>query len=274
MITEIVPGIFSIDHQVAEGKNVVILSERGAWAVDTGSTPAEGREIADYIRGRGYTPNRLIYTHGHGDHVLGSSCFQGSDVFAHALTPVEIRRLLPALAARAGLQPEALAATIAWPTVTFRDELFLDLGNKQLHLFPTPGHSQDGVSIYVEEDRLLIAGDSVVTGIVPAIGDGNSLILEASLRRLARREIDVMVPGHGAVVYGRDAVQGWLQWLPDYLHSVRDFVQSALGRGESPAQIPALCDYDQFIGERLPKDRHNMAKRHRATVAKIVTENN
>lgn len=90
---------------------------------------------------------------------------------------------------------------ITWPTITFADELYLDLGDKHLHLFPTPGHSQDSISIYVEEEKLLIAGDSVVIGIVPAIGDGNSVVLEASLRKLAALDIEVMIPGgHGAVV--------------------------------------------------------------------------
>ena len=272
MITEIAPGIFTADHQVADGKNAIIVGERDAWAVDTGSTPAEGRAIADFVRDQGYAPDRLIYTHGHGDHVLGSICFQGADVVAHSLTPIEMRRLLPALADRAGRLPEELAAEIAWPTILFRDELYLELGKRRLHLFPTPGHSQDGISILVEEERLLIAGDSVVTGIVPAIGDGDSVVLEASLRRLADIEIEVMIPGHGAVVYGREQVQDWLRWLPNYLSSVRGFVQQSLARGVLPDQIPALCAYDEFIGDRLPRDRHKMPKRHRDTVAKIVEE--
>lgn len=271
-MNQITTGIYTIPHRVAEGNNVVIFSQRGAWAVDTGSDAGEGQLLIDLIHDQGYSANRLIYTHGHGDHVLGSAGFQGADIFAHALTPTEIRRLLPTLADRAGCTPDDLGAQIAWPTITFRDELFLDLGDKHLHLFPTPGHSQDGISIYVEEEKLLIAGDSVVTGIVPAIGDGDSVVLEASLRKLQGWEIEVLVPGHGAVVYGRAAVQDWLTWIPDYLDRVRAFVQQALRTGMPPADIPAQCDYDQFIGDRLPKDKHKMPNRHMATVAKIVEE--
>lgn len=272
MISEIIPGIFTIAHRVAEGKNVVISGEREAWAIDTGSDAIEGGQIVTLIQEQGYAPSRLIYTHGHGDHVLGSEPFRGADVFAHALTPMEIQRLLPSLAKRADCTPEELATQIAWPTVTFRDELFLDLGNRHLHLFPTPGHSQDGISIYSIEDKLLIAGDSVVTGIVPAIGDGNSVVLEASLRKLTKLEIEVLIPGHGCVVYGRGQVQNWLEWLPSYLHNVRTFVQEALTRQMPADEIPAACAYDDFIGARLPKGKHNMIKRHQATVAKIVQE--
>ena len=272
MIREIVPNIYTVDHQVAEGKNAIIFSARGAWAVDAGIDPAEGEEMVNFIQQYGYTVNRLLLTHGHGDHVLGSTPFQGADVFAHALTPVEIERLLPMLAKRADKAPEQLRAQIAWPTITFRDELFLDLGDKHLHLFPTPGHSQDGVSIYVVEEKLLIAGDSVVTGIVPAIGDGNSVVLEASLRKLATLDIAIMIPGHGAVIHGVDAVQDWLRWLPDYLQSVRILVRHLLNRGVPADEIAAHVEFDNLIGDRLDRDKHNMPKRHAATVNKIVAE--
>ena len=271
-INEVIDGIFTVAHRVAEGKNVVILGEREAWAVDTGSDASEGEKMVALIRSRGYDPRRLLYTHGHGDHVLGSVLFQGGDIFAHALTPLEIKRLLPVWAQRAGSTVDILRSQIAWPTITFRDELFLDLGNRQLHLFPTPGHSQDGISIYLPEERLLIAGDSVVTGIVPAIGDGDSLVLEASLRKLGTLTIDLLIPGHGPVVRGRAAVADWLQWLPDYLGRVRHFVVESLRQGTAAAAIAGRCAFDDFIGDRLPKEKHKMVKRHEATVNKIVQE--
>lgn len=271
-INEVVDGIFTVDHRVAEGKNVVIFGERAAWAVDTGSDASEGERVAELIRSRGHEPERLLYTHGHGDHVLGSLSFQGCDIFSHALTPVEIERLLPVWAQQADCTVDALRQQIAWPTITFRDELFLDIGNRKLHLFPTPGHSQDGISIYLPEERLLIAGDSVVTGIVPAIGDGDSIVLETSLRKLGELTIDVMIPGHGPVVYGADAVRDWLQWLPNYLQQVRLFVQDALHTGMAPTEIAAHCPFDRLIGSRLPKEKHKMLKRHEATVNKIVRE--
>lgn len=95
MIAEVVPGIYSVEHQVAEGKNAIIFSQRGAWAIDTGTYPAEGQAMADFIRQRGYMPNRLLLTHGHGDHVLGSTVFREADVIAHTLTLVEISTLTP-----------------------------------------------------------------------------------------------------------------------------------------------------------------------------------
>jgi glyoxylase-like metal-dependent hydrolase (beta-lactamase superfamily II) len=272
MITEIIPGVYAVDHAVAEGKNAIIVGTRAVWAIDAGTHPHEGQEMADFIRGLNRPADRLIYTHGHGDHALGSAAFHGAEIVAHRLMPVEARRLLPILAPRAGKTVEELAARIAWPTITFSDELTLDLGDRHLHLFPTPGHSQDGVSVYLEEEKLLVAGDAVVTGIVPAIGDGDSRILETTLQRLLDLEIETLVPGHGPVVYGQDRARDWLRWLADYLRGVRESVRAALDQGESPDTVADHIDYDRFVGNQLPRDRHTMPTRHRNTVQKIVEE--
>lgn len=270
--TEVARGIYAVDHAVAEGKNAIIFSDKGAWAVDTGTFPAEGRAMREFIQARGYAADKLIYTHGHPDHVLGSADFRAALVVAHALTPVEIHRLLPTWAARAETTPAALAQTIAWPTLTFPHELSLDLGNFHVHIFPTPGHSQDGVSLYVQEYKLLIAGDAVVTGIVPAIGDGDSRILCATLRKLRTLDIEILVPGHGPVVYGIDRVQDWLRWIGAYLDDVRHMVDNGRQRGLSAATVAEQIPFERLVGDRLPADKHNMPRRHRATVEKIIQE--
>ena len=273
MITEIIPGVYSVDQAVADGKNAIVVGERAVWAIDTGTHAHEGQEMADFIRGLGREADRLIYTHGHGDHALGSAAFRGAEmIVAHDLMPVEARRLLPGLAERAGKSVDEMSAQIAWPTITFSHELTLDLGDRRLHLFPTPGHSQDGVSVYLPDERLLIAGDAVVNGIVPAIGDGDSRILEQSLEKLAMLDIETLVPGHGFVVRGREATRDWIVWLASYLRSVRAAVRERLDAGDEADAVADGISYDEFIGDRLPKERHGMPKRHRDTVQKIISE--
>lgn len=272
MFSEIAPDIFAVEHQVAEGKNGIIFGGRATLAIDAGTHLDEGQVMLDLIQARERTPDYLIFTHGHPDHVLGSGAFTGAKVIAHSLTPAEIRRLLPKWAEMYDTSVAQLEAQIAWPTLTFSDELRLDLGGRYVRLFPTPGHSQDGISVYVEEDRMLIAGDAVVTSIVPAIGDGDSRVLETTLHKLLAMDIEVLMPGHGQVVHGADKVQDALEWIINYLIAVRDSVQGALGRGLEPNAIADQVGYDQFIGDHLPKDKYKMPSRHRDTVNKIIKE--
>jgi glyoxylase-like metal-dependent hydrolase (beta-lactamase superfamily II) len=274
MITEIAPGVFSADHSIAEGKNGIILGSRVALVIDVGTYPEEGQAMADFIRARGREANRVVLTHGHYDHVLGGAVFRGLEVFASALTPGVIQALLPRWVERVGAPLDDVLEQVLWPTVLYAGELRMDLGGRHVRLFPTPGHSEDGVSVYLEEDRILFAGDTVVTGIVPAIGDGDGRVLESSLRKLATLETEIVVPGHGPVVHGPSEVQGWLTWLLGYLSGVRALVRERLSDtpDADPEKLADAADFAAFVGNRLSAEKHNMPSRHRKTVLKIVQE--
>ena len=272
MIVEEARGIFSVPHSAAEGKNVIVLGEKAAVAIDVGTYPEEGGQMADFIRDRGYAPNRVIITHGHRDHILGGEAFKDADVFAPRKTIDEIRRQIPSLSAQLGLEAAELEARILHPTITFENQLWLNLGRHQLRLFPTPGHSPDIVSIYVSGEKLLIASDTVVTGIVPAIFH-SSAALEASIKGLKQLEIETLIAGHGPVLHGQALIQAWLTWLTRYISGVRNAVARMIDAGERDrGSILESISYDEYIGDRLPRDKHGMPKRHRATVAKIADE--
>jgi glyoxylase-like metal-dependent hydrolase (beta-lactamase superfamily II) len=273
MFTEIGPGIFSVAHRLVDGKNTIVFGARGALAVDACNYADEGEAMAAFIRANARTPNRLAFTHGHGDHVLGSGAFPGADVYAHVETPLTIDRDLPGWAER--YYDGSLAAcdaAITRPNVLFDHELRIDLGGKTARLFATPGHCRDAVCIWLEEDGILCAGDTVVTGIVPAIHDGNSRQMQATLRRLLSLEARVLVPGHGPVLTDPAATREHLSWTLAYLEGVRAFVDGALRDGVSPERVPDLAEYGQFVGDRLPPEPFGMLRRHRMVVAKIVAE--
>lgn len=265
---EVADGCFAVDQSIVEGKNAVILGWRAAIAIDTGNNLADGEAMVAALRALGHGPERLVLTHGHGDHILGGAPFKGAEVYAHAACPAVMRRHMPALVARYGVAPD----TLAWPAVTFAGELTIDLGGRIVRLIETPGHSADGISVYVPEERLLVGGDAVVTGIVPAIQDGDSAVLEGSLRRLQQLEIDVLIPGHGPVIHGADAIMSWLTWEAQYLSRVRELVGQALRDGARGEAAIEAAPFDRLVAGRLPADRHGMAKRHRDTVGKIVWE--
>jgi glyoxylase-like metal-dependent hydrolase (beta-lactamase superfamily II) len=264
MFAEVAPGIFSVSHQAADGKNAVIFGERGALVIDVCLMPEEGTQVADFVREKGQQPDRVLLTHGHSDHVLGGQAFRQAEVFASVDTPEVTRDHLKGYAANKGLPYEALLEQALSPTVMFSGELTIDMGDRQLRVFPTPGHSADHHSIYIESERLLIAGDAVVTAIIPAIFE-DSHKLEASLRLLQTLGIEVLIPGHGEVLTGADNIQESLAWIISYVCNVREYVSDPSIRAED-------VDYDRFVGDRLPKDRFNMEDRHRTTVQKIINE--
>lgn len=272
MFTEIANGVYSVDHRLVDGKNGVVFGRRAALAIDGFNYLDEGQATADFIRAHDARPSRLALTHGHGDHVLGGAPLGKGEVFAHVETMATIRRHRPRWAERAGEPEAALAARLIRPTITFTDELYLDLGGKTVRLFSTPGHTDDAACAYLVEDRVLFAGDTAVTGIVPAIHDGDSRVLEATLRRLADLGAEVLVPGHGPVVHGRRAAREALLWLAEYLAGARRAVAAALRQTDDPEAAADAAPFDRLVGGHLPADRHGMPRRHRDTVLRIAHE--
>ncbi|MEM8533311.1 MAG: MBL fold metallo-hydrolase [Chloroflexota bacterium] len=272
MFSELASGVFSVNHDTAEGKNGIIVGSQGAVAIDTGLHPEEGDRMAEFISTHGYHPEYLILTHGHSDHIFGSKAFQEAEVFAHFLTPTVIAKQIYVQAKRTGIDAAELRASIAQPTVSFVEDMRLNLGDKHVCLFHSPGHSSDSVCVYVEEDRVLFAGDTVVTGIVPALWDGDSRQMEHSLWTLASMDIEVLVPGHGPVLRGADVVHEWILWLIDYLVTIRESVIMSLEQGYDPESAVNAASFREFAAGRLPENKHNMIRRHRDTVRNIVEE--
>lgn len=272
MFDQVALGVYAVENRFVEGKSGIVIGSNRALAIDAGNYADEGQDMADFIRAQGWPPDYLALTHGHGDHILGGECFKQAEIFAHATTTAVIRSQLAAWAQRTDETIAQVEARVIWPTITFTEALCIDLGGKHVRLFHTPGHSQDGVCAYVEEDRVLLGGDTAVTGIVPAIGDGDSVELEATLRMLSKMTIDVLVPGHGAVMRGAERVRDWLAGWARYLASARNTVRVALARGDDPQAVAEMIGYQEFIGDLLPVDKHNMPRRHRNTVQKIIEE--
>ena len=272
MFSELASGVFSVNHGTVEGKNGIVIGSQGAVAIDTGLHPEEGYTMAEFISAQDHQPEYLILTHGHSDHIFGSAAFQEAEVFAHFLTPTVITKQIYTRAKRAGVDATQLRDSIAQPTVSFVEDMRLNLGDKHVYLFHTPGHSSDSICVYVEEDRVLFAGDTVVTGIVPALWDGDSRQMEHSLRTLALMDIEVLVPGHGPVLQGANVVREWILWLIDYLVTIRESVIMSLGYGYDPESAVNAASFQEFAAGRLPENKHNMIRRHRDTVRNIVEE--
>ena len=99
-----------------------------------------------------------------------------------------------------------------------------DLGEQELELHVTEGHTPDGMAVWIPWASVLVAGDYLSPVEIPMISDGGSL--SAYLATLDRLEPVVeqaahVVPGHGGAIEGTRAA-AILREDRAYLEALRD----------------------------------------------------
>jgi cyclase len=106
----------------------------------------------------GVSVRYVINTHYHADHSWGNCFFPGATIIAHAhCRDLLIERGIPSLEAASKQNAALRQVKIVLPHMTFsRGELTLKVGKKNLTIMTSMGHSDDGISVLVEEDRVLI----------------------------------------------------------------------------------------------------------------------
>jgi glyoxylase-like metal-dependent hydrolase (beta-lactamase superfamily II) len=209
-----------------------IVTREGAILVDSLPFPAEARLMGAFIAEVCQPGVRyVILTHYHADHTYGAYLFPQADVLAHARCRTLLTKIgAPALEAVKVEEPRLEEVVIRLPDITFEDgEMGLRLGERVMRLIHVPGHTQDSVMVYVEDDRVLFAADMVMP--VPSIVDGDMDAFRASLRKVLELPIENMVQGHGEVIL-RGEVRKVVQISLDYLDTIEAKVARAIKSGK------------------------------------------
>lgn len=86
------------------------------------------------------------------------------------------------------------------PDVTFEDSLeFHGSERTALLLAFSNAHTDEDVVLYLPKERIIFTGDLVFTKMHPYLPDGDPEGLKKTLNDLLKRQIDIVVPGHGDV---------------------------------------------------------------------------
>jgi hydroxyacylglutathione hydrolase len=146
----------------------------------------------------------ILTTHSHPDHMEGLEAFLDKPV-RMAMSREEERYLRES--------GKYLFETMGQSLSKFRIDFYLKegdlrLGEKRFDIIETPGHSPGSLSIYWPEKKALFTGDVVFYGGIGRTDflEGDPKALRESIERLSRLETEVMLPGHGEIVLGREAV--------------------------------------------------------------------
>lgn len=179
----------------------VLYDDTGAAAiVDPGMYgPKEEKQLNEFISAEGLTPELLLNTHCHIDHVLGNR-----HVFdTYGLLPkfhegelpllVEVQNYAPQMGIRYDVSPIAETFLPASGAVTF--------GQQELALVFAPGHSPAHLCFYSKAHGFLIGGDVLFRnsiGRTDLPGGNHQQLLDSIAQQLYVLPNDTVVyPGHG-----------------------------------------------------------------------------
>ena len=179
----------------------VIVGPQWAIVVDTLALPEETLAMREFIDNELKVPVRyLIDTHSHADHAWGNCFFPEATIIAHTKCAQYLATSgKAALEATKAENPAFADSHIVLPHLTFDDgEITLKVGKKNLIIMLTPGHTDDGISVFVEEDRILFAGDSFMP--IPALYEGNYVQTLETYKKINSLGLENIVQGHGDII--------------------------------------------------------------------------
>jgi cyclase len=123
--------------------------------------------------------------------------------------------------------------TIISPQITFNGNFRLKVGKKHLQIFSTPGHSEDGISVLVEEDRILFTGDAFMP--IPFIVEGNLEQYITTTQNFIDLGLENIIQGHGEIIL-RGEIEEKVKENITYLKAIQKAVKTARRR-KNPVEI-------------------------------------
>ncbi|MHA1679809.1 MAG: MBL fold metallo-hydrolase [Promethearchaeota archaeon] len=210
-LRQLKPNLYMFDSQMLGSHVYLILGEQMNMLIDTGVvskfnsfnyllTTEIGIKIEDI--------NLIVNTHAHFDHI-SNNCFFKCPIAAHRNAAAKIKH-----------SDELITKAKKWSVdmSDFHIDIWLeernkfDLGNEQLEVIETPGHTSGSICLYEPVKRYLFTGDTLFSGALPNVYESGSISeMIYSISNLDCLKVYNFLPGHGPPVFGEENVKRELQ---------------------------------------------------------------
>ncbi|MET8850129.1 MBL fold metallo-hydrolase [Amycolatopsis sp. NPDC004625] len=226
MLNEVADGVWVRQSEWVWSNSIVVRGDAGLILVDPGITGAELGELADDVAGLGIPVVAGFATHPHFDHLLWHPRFGDVPRYATAACAA----IATEARERAQAMAKETAPDIPLDVVARVTPLPGDGGPLPGELIEHDAHALGHAALLLADRGVLLVGDMLSDVLIPLLDprrDGQEDAYPAALDRLeeAARQVDVLIPGHGAVARGPEVAA---RFATD-----RAYLE-ALRRGEEP----------------------------------------
>lgn len=231
-ITQLTENTWNISDYFLDNYYVAV-GDTYAALIDTGAGIGN---IIDDVRKITDKPIKVLLTHGHLDHLGGMYAFDHAymhpndiELYRDHYPSVEMRKWyietrVPVRFPGEG-HVEALVEQLPtekevsnlFPFIPLKEGDKIDLGNRVLEVYETPGHSPGHVAFLDRANRLLFSGDTINDSIIifnkPGGNKEEQRTYNNSIKKLwsLRDSFDKLLVGHEAPVMDKRAIQDYLE---------------------------------------------------------------
>jgi cyclase len=250
-----------------------VVTSDGVVVIDTPQLPTRALFMHEQALKAG--PIRfLINTEHHVDHIFGNYFFTSAEhILAHVecdkmfmvktpeLNPYEYAKEAIPTDDPAGesLFPDEAAYVKAMnrPDIRISGDSELHVGNHTFQLLYTPGHTSGQLSVYIPEEKVLFASDTVFHNCQTWLYASDIAGWITSLERLMELDIDIVIPGHGPVCT-RQELYVQRSFLQEWETAVSLAVAEGWSRERCLAEISFLDRFpvdigQEYMGEKVTK---------------------
>lgn len=210
-----------------------VIGPDGVLVIDTFEDPDAAKALLAAIRAKTAAPIRyVIDTHYHLDHTAGNGVFAqaGAVVMAQAnVRTWERSQNLKFFGTHPTAKQQEFVATLDLPTVTYRHDVTVWLGDRPVRVRTLEGHTGSDSTVVIPDANVVFTGDLFWDHTLPNLIDANTAEQIATNDTYLKDYPDAtFVPGHGGIGKADD-VRAFL----GYLATLRADVAAAQAAGKS-----------------------------------------
>ena len=189
------------DEFFAQNSRLIISQgEPCCWVVDPGFAPATDN-LLKYLTERNLSPEAVILTHAHADHIAGLSRVLN----VHEMLPVHLAKIewsyledpSQNLSMMTGMELRVKAPELR----DLAPDQVLELGGTQWQVLDTSGHSPGGRTLYCSQAQTAIVGDALFAGSIGRVdfphSDGPRLLSNIREKLFTLPGATRVCSGHG-----------------------------------------------------------------------------
>jgi glyoxylase-like metal-dependent hydrolase (beta-lactamase superfamily II) len=247
-LAEIGPGLVFVD---AFANSAAVDTDDGLVVVDT-SGVFHAKAVHATLRRWSASPlHTAIFTHGHVDHVFGVDLYEEEAringwpmprVIAHEAVPARFDRYRLTAGYNGVINARQFKApNLKWPVdyrypdETYRNAMKIEVGGEGFELRHSRGETDDGTWVWSPGRRVVFAGDLFIWA-SPNCGNPQKVQRyprdwARALRDMADLGADVLLPGHGLPIVGRDRVRQATTEGAELLESLLDQTLAMMNEG-------------------------------------------